>query len=143
ALLGGGLLVLLSFALVPSWPLDWIANLRRASHHLPPLLVLPVGPLLLLALLRWREARGRLLLLLACVPQIYWFYDALPLALIARSWRERLLLVLCSWVGLIGVGLNPWLLETRTPQGVRWGEIAVLLATYGPALLLVLGRPAP
>jgi hypothetical protein len=138
----GAAVLLVSLAVLPSWPLDWIANVRRSSHHLPPLLLLPIGPLLLLALLRWREERARLLLLMACVPQIFWFYDALPLALVARSGRERLLLVCCSWVGLLGVALNPWLLQTRTSQGVRWAELAVLLATYGPALLLVLSRPA-
>jgi hypothetical protein len=138
----GAVVLLASLIVLPSWPLDWLANVRRSSHHLPPLLLLPIGPLLLLALLRWREERARLLLLMACVPQIYWFYDALPLGLVARSGRERLLLVFCSWIGLLGVALNPWLLQTRTAQGVRWGELAVLLATYGPALLLVLSRPA-
>jgi hypothetical protein len=140
--LGAGVL-LVSLAVLPFWPLDWIANVRRGSHHQPPLLLLPIGPLLLLALLRWREERARLLLLMACVPQIFWFYDSLPLALVARSRRERLLLVFCSWAGLLAIGLNPWLLQTRTAQGVRWAELAVLLATYGPALLLVLGRPTP
>ena len=55
----------LSLALIPRWPLLWIAQIRHYEHFVP-LLVLP-GPLLLLALLRYRDRDAILLLWLpAC-----------------------------------------------------------------------------
>ena len=52
---------LLSLAVMPNWPLLWLRQTGNYEHFIP-LLVLP-GPLLLLALLRYRERDAWLLLL--------------------------------------------------------------------------------
>jgi hypothetical protein len=94
ALLAASLIVL------PSWPLDWLENIRTGNgmHH-PTMLTLPFGPLLLLLVLKWREERARLLLLLSLIPLFPVFYDHVPVFLVVRSWREGLFLALISWVG--------------------------------------------
>ncbi len=78
ALIPGAILVLLTVALRPSWPLEWLATLRSASH-IRPLLVQPGGIVALLALLRWRRPEARLLAALVCVPQTALLYEAVPL----------------------------------------------------------------
>lgn len=96
--------VLLSLAVLPTWPFDWLAQTGDYVGR-PMLRMLPVGPLLLLALLRWRSWPAQLLLLLAIVP-IRTYYDALPLFLIPRSAGEMAILVGLSWV--IHFGQTPF-----------------------------------
>ncbi|MFL5575712.1 MAG: hypothetical protein ACJ79S_07090, partial [Gemmatimonadaceae bacterium] len=99
--LGGALILAASIALLPSWPLDWLHNARSSPFARVPLATLP-GPILLLAALRWRTPEGRLLLAMACIPQFPFFYDALPLWLVARTQREALNLTWCSWAAFAG-----------------------------------------
>jgi len=94
------ILLLLSFAILPTWVQDWLGNLGQNRHSLP-LLQFP-GPLLLLALLRWRDRKARLLLLLALLPQRLIFYDQLLLWLIPQTKGEHLFLSLLSWLGFFG-----------------------------------------
>jgi hypothetical protein len=76
----------LSLLVLPKWPLLWIAQLGHYSHFIP-LLVWPAGPVLLLAVLRYRDCDAVLLLLAACMPQ-RWFYDGFLLWLIPKTHRE-------------------------------------------------------
>jgi hypothetical protein len=71
--------IALAFLVMPRWPWYWIAHFQRYQRFIP-LLVFP-GPLLVLALLRWRRLDGRLLFLMSVVPQ-RWLYDPLILWLI-------------------------------------------------------------
>src|SRR5207249_4570115 len=87
ATLGGGLLVIASLLVFPGWPAEWLNTLWTAHHMSPPVARLG-GPLLLLALLRWRQPEARLLAVLACVPQTPCFYEALPVLICARGLRE-------------------------------------------------------
>lgn len=93
-------LLVISMLVLPSWPLDWLENIRTGNgmHH-PTLLTLPFGPLLLLALLKWREGRARLLLVLSLIPLFPVFYDHVPVFLVVQSRREGFFLALVSWVG--------------------------------------------
>ncbi len=93
AIVGGGALILISFVVYPPWFGEWIAALRTAGHP-SPLTLLPFGPLLLLALFRWRDERARLFLALAILPNRMAFYDQLGLLTIPRT--PRTLLVLSS-----------------------------------------------
>jgi len=136
-IIGGATILLVSLIILPSWPWDWIANLRR-SHHSPPLLMLPLGPLLLLAIIRLRDARARLLLALACQPQLLWFYDQLPLLLIARTWRESMKLAMLTWIGMPLAIFVPWLLNATPATGPYIVAAIVLATTYLPACILVL-----
>jgi hypothetical protein len=65
-----------------------------------PILVLPFGPLIVLALLRWQNREAWLLILMAVMPQRM-VYDQIPLLLTARTPRQLLLLVECSWTWIL------------------------------------------
>ncbi|HZR57494.1 MAG TPA: hypothetical protein VFA74_11520 [Terriglobales bacterium] len=89
------LLLLFSLLLMPRWPTYWLANTHHYDRFIP-LLILP-GPLLLLALFRYRDRDSRLLLLMAIMPQ-RWFYDAFILWLIPKTRREIVWTVFLSWI---------------------------------------------
>ena len=117
-----------SLAAMPRWPLLWIAQMGHYEHFVP-LLVLP-GPLLLLALLRYRDRDAILLLLAACMPQ-RWFFDSFILWLIPKSRREILWTVFFSW----GVGIWRWYHFPHSFHEVgRWAVICF----YLPMLVVVL-----
>jgi hypothetical protein len=129
-------LIAVSLILRPHWPMDWLETLRHTPHHRPPLLR-PFGFLVLLALLRWRTREGRLLAVMAIAPQVFYFYDQLPLALVARTGRQALALAALSWVGWA----ITWTTCTHKPMCVEFGEPWILPLLYLPALALVLSRP--
>jgi hypothetical protein len=120
----------LSLVLLPRWPWYWAANLHDYVHFFP-LLVLP-GPLLALALLRYREKDARLLFLLSLMPQ-RWFYDALILWLIPKNRREIVATVGFSWV----LGVWRWY---HYPQGHNQVGRWMVLWFYLPMLVVVLLR---
>jgi hypothetical protein len=123
-------LAALSLAVMPNWPRLWLRQLGNYDHFIP-LLVLP-GPLLLLALLRYRDRDARLLMLAALMPQ-RWFFDSFILWLIPQSRREIVWTVFFSW----GTGLWRWyhIPHSFTEVG-RW-TVAFL---YLPILAVVLLR---
>jgi hypothetical protein len=128
-----GILVALTLVVMPGWPRLWIGNLHRYERFIP-LLVVP-GPLLALALLRWRERDARLLLLMAVAPQ-RWFYDMLILWFIPKSRREILATVFTSWVA----GIWRWYHFPHSfTQVGRWS----VLFFYLPMLAVLLARPHP
>jgi hypothetical protein len=88
---------LLSLIVRPLWPWEWLANVGGYSGG--PALLQPWGPLLLLALLRWRDERARYLLLCAVVP-LRGLYDLLILFALPTSQRGMLLLCTASWAAL-------------------------------------------
>lgn len=120
----------LSLMVMPRWPLLWIGQLGHYEHFIP-LLVLP-GPLLLLALWRYRDRDAILLLLAACMPQ-RWFFDSFILWLIPRSRREIVWTVFFSW----GAGLWRWYHAPHSFTEVgRWTVFFI----YLPMLAVVLRR---
>jgi hypothetical protein len=125
------LVLALSFLLLPRWPWLWFANLHDYVRFLP-LLILP-GPLLALALLRYRERDALLLFLMALMPQ-RWFYDSLILWLIPKTRREILGTVATSWA--VGV----WRFYHYPQDHVQAGRWMVLFF-YLPMLAVVLARP--
>jgi hypothetical protein len=131
-------LVVLSFAIFPSWLGFWLENARSAPH-VSPLLLRPGGPLLLVALARWRRPEARLLAALACTPLTPTFYDPVLLYLVTRTFREALALTVCTFVlFFIVVFSNP----IRT--AAEWGDIvatASVWVLYLPCLVMILRRP--
>lgn len=112
---------LVSLVFYPAWPLFWLANLGQ-GRHTPPIWTLP---LLLIGLLRWRDERARLIVLLSFAPQFAGsVYDHLPLFLAMRTRRQGLILAACSWLGVL---LDVWL-------DAEW---LLVLSTYGASLVLV------
>lgn len=129
-ILACALLVLLSLALMPRWPLLWVTQLGYYEHFVP-LLVLP-GPLIALALWRYRDRDAWLLFLAAIMPQ-RWFFDAFILWLIPKTRREILLTVLFSW----GAGIWRWYHFPHSYVEVgRWMVVFI----YMPILGVVLTR---
>jgi hypothetical protein len=136
---GGGLLMLaLSLAADPGWPLKWRDALAGAPHF-APLVLRPGGFLLLLGLVRWRDPDARMLLALGLVPQTGLMYEALPAALVARTRLEAVALALlthATWfVGRYAPVPDPGFRAVSWVNGtyVVWGYLM-------PALALVLLR---
>jgi hypothetical protein len=122
--------VALSVAVMPRWPLLWAAQMGHYEHFVP-LLVFP-GVFLLLALLRYRDRDAMLLVLAACMPQ-RWFFDSFILWLIPKSRREILATVFFSW----GAGIWRWYHVPRSFTEVgRWTVVLI----YLPMLSMVLWR---
>jgi hypothetical protein len=136
-ILGGAALLLASLVLLPNWPAEWLTNLRSMPPHPSPIL-LPGGFLALLALARWRRPEARLFVAMACVPQLMYFADQLPLWLVARTRRESMLLSATSLVAWV-IALQ----ALNRPGGMPQfnSDALVLLGVYAPALAMVLRRP--
>ena len=130
AMLGVSLLVL------PILAVGLAAGHPQPGGHPPAALILPFGPLLLLAALRWRTPNGRLLLSLSLVPQLLFFYDQLLLWLIPASLAQGLPLSGLSWVAYFA-----WRLTGIDPQtGAILVQPAqfILALVYLPALGMLL-----
>ena len=124
--------VLVSLAVSPSWPVDWRDALRDAPRYVAPVFYFG-GPVLLLALLRWRRAEARTLLGMALMPQLTLFYDQLPLWLVPTTvWRSFALSAL-SWVAWA-----QWFPSRADPGHVAIARPWIFALIYVPALLLVL-----
>ena len=119
-----------SLVVLPRWPLEWVRQVGGYQHFVP-LLVLP-GPLLALALCRYRDRDSWLLFLASVMPQ-KWFYDSFLLWLIPKSRRSIVATVGCSWV----MGIWRWYhMPYSMHQVGRW----IVLGSYLPMLIVVLGR---
>ena len=126
------LLLGLSLAVYPRWPWVWFQQVAGYQGIVPPLFVLPCGPLMLLALLRWRKRTAWLVALMALMPQRV-LYDQLPLLLTASSWREMAFLIGTSWVTL------PALLHYGGWKTLPGGwQTWIIASCYIPALIVVL-----
>lgn len=123
-------LFVLSLVLMPSWPRDWLLKIRHFGDFYP-ILIFP-GPLLLLAMLRFRDEDARLLLITACMPQ-RWFYDAFILWLIPKSRREILFTVAISWCP----GVLRWY---HAPHSFHQAGLWAVLFLYLPILAILLAR---
>ncbi len=121
---------LASLAVLPNWPLLWWRQAGNYQHFFP-LLILP-GPLLLLALLRYRDRDALLLFFSALLPQ-RWFFDSFILWLIPQKRREIVWTVFFSW----GAGIWRWyhMPHSFTEVG-RW----TVILFYLPMLAVVLLR---
>ena len=135
-LTGSAALLLLSLALRPDWPWEWIRALTTA-HHFRPLILRPGGAIMLMALLRWWDPDARLLLALALVPQTGLFYDALPACLVARTRMQSAVIAFCTQIaGVYVISLRaPDFADASWKTGtlVLWGALV-------PPLVVVLRR---
>ncbi len=140
ALLAAGVVVA-SVAAYPWWPLEWVHELSDVAgtfYHVPVLL--PGGFLLLAALIRWRRPEARLLAAMACIPQTMFYYDQLPLALVARSYRQALAFAVLSWVP-VAVSLIHFGGGAERAHLFAWLAPLIVACYYVPCLAVVLSRP--
>lgn len=132
----------LSLIVMPRWPLGWYGTVTGAftqtvPHPAPVTTFRGAGAILLLALLRWRRPEARLFALLACVPQLPFWADQLPLATIAHTRREVIWSMLGGHLCFIG-----WFLfAPKVFYYVPVMQPYALFGTYVPALIMVLRRP--
>jgi hypothetical protein len=138
AMIGGALILALSFAIQPHWLPEWLTASRlaaRAGGYWIPAAT-PLGAILSLAALRWRRPEARLLLVLAWMPQKLLFYDQLPLLLIPSTRREMQVAVLLSMVAFLLTLNDSWAHAEATHRLLP----AVIIGLYWPALFLVFYR---
>lgn len=134
-----GLVLAVSIAVPPTWFLDWLRGGSASIQHVAPVTLVWGGPLLLLSALRWRTPSGRMLLMMALVPQSMFFYDLLMLWLIPRTRRESLVLSLTSCIGVIA--WRTWSAWFQAPYYFLAQPFAMLFC-YLPALVILLRQPA-
>src|SRR5262245_36410773 len=96
AAIGAAGFLALSLVLLPSWPASWLAATAGVTHIRPPILYWG-GPLILLALLRWRRPEARLLAALSCVPHTPELYESLYLFLVPSSLGQGALLAALNY----------------------------------------------
>ena len=136
--IGCSVLLVLSMVVWPGWIAEWRATFASAPHVVAPI-TRRGGPLVLLALLRWKRADARLLLALACVPQTTALYETIPLFLIPQTWLQAWglwTLAVLAYVAQWAMG--PYLSQVAYwESGARW----IVLMMYLPCLAVVLSRP--
>jgi len=120
--------IVLSLLVMPHWPMLWLGETGKYVRFIP-LLVLP-GPLLIAALLRYRDRNAWLLLLAACMPQ-RWFYDPFLLWLIPKTRRQIVFTAGLSWIPAIW----RWY---HTPHVITEVGRMVVLCFYLPMLVVLL-----
>jgi hypothetical protein len=130
----------LCLVIQPGWPREWAqAMARGGGGYRAPMFTL-VGAVLVLAAIRWRTAEGRLLFAIAVLPVNPWGYDALPLALVARTARQMAIwsaASLASWLVFYSFASG---LMTNANLAALSRVVAVftVVGAYLPALGLVL-----
>lgn len=120
-----GAVTFLSAITWPWWGPFWLESIQVATQRPIPLAVLPFGPFLALALLRWKDRRAWILFSMATAPQFV--YDALPVALAQPSGRWTPLWAVLSWTYVPLVVLLP-----------AWDLSLQVVIWYGLPLVTVL-----
>lgn len=134
---GLAVLLVVSLVLVPEWPVEWWKAIQQAPHMHIPLITIG-GPLMLLALLRWRRSDAQLLLLYACLPHTPIIYDVLPLAWIPRTRREAMVFALLTHLAVVA---QVYLLPRNAGDGGLWAARILNVTIYLPCLVMILRRP--
>jgi hypothetical protein len=132
--------LLVSLILFPSWPLYWLNATTQTNIHVIPILFLP-GPLLLLALLKWKNPEARLFIAMACLPQVMFFYEQLPLMLVAKNLRRQLILAIVSWMPYFFtryIGTSEYWPKLLPYKDVLMPTGWIIVFIYGCALVFVL-----
>jgi len=136
--IGAAALFTVSLLLLPTWPASWLAATAGVTHIKPPLLYWG-GPLILLALLRWRRPEARLLAALGCLPHTPELYESLYLFLVPASLGQGALLAALNY-GIV------FARRAVPPPADYAGDMAatgqwMVLLLYLPCVAMVLMRP--
>jgi hypothetical protein len=139
AVLGGSALLVVSWMVLPGWLSQWRQVVAHTPLHYPPISLLG-GPILLLALLKWRTPEARLLLAMTLLPQSYFFYDQLPVLLVCRTVGESALLASLSVAGLLLAEHAHGAATRAVVEHVN--AMFTMALIYLPALVILLRRPS-
>ena len=141
AIVGSILFIGVAFAINPHWLSEWLATLPQSPPGAKKIPITIIGgPVLLLALFRWRRPEARMLLVLALVPQSVLFYDQLLLWLVPATWRQSVML---SSLSLLALGLG----EPGFAAGASHGDVTaayaplIMALMFLPCLIMILRRP--
>jgi len=137
AIIGALLLTAISLVVWPGWVAAWLPGLHGSPHVAP--MLRPGGFLLLAALLRWRRPEGRMLAVLACIPQMALLYDTVPLFLIPSTPPQAYVLAILTQVAAVIIAWRRTDLPLVLEQAREWP--IVLLLVYLPALIMLLRLP--
>jgi hypothetical protein len=132
-------LLAVSFALLPSWPAEWLHLIRATQYFTPPIASV-LGAPIALVLLRWKRPEAWLVFVSACMPQTWYPYNCLILLLVASTYREASGLSLLSSAGWLFT-LAFLSAEWRGEGTRRAMQLTMLLVGYLPVLILILRRP--
>ena len=141
-IISGVVVTAVSFIVLPGWPNEYVAEVAArttANYHIP-FLVFP-GAALGLAALRWRRPEARLLLVMSCVPQTMLFYDQLPLALMAATFRQALVFALASYAPIVAIYFLPRPANDTIAATVATTSVVLVWMYYLPCLIVILRRP--
>jgi len=123
-----------SAILSPTWPAHWRILVRSSpTHHAP--ITMATGFVALAAIARWRRPEARLLIAMSLIPHGLYFYDELPLLLIASSRRETMVLTFMSWLGLLA-----WMATSPGPD-LHHIQQWVVASLYPATVIMILRRP--
>jgi hypothetical protein len=134
--LGGLILVAISFLILPGWLGDWREATTGMSKYRGPATTL-LGAFLLLGIARWRRREGRLFVAMSLMPQLPVFYDSLILWLIPSTLWRSVALSAISWVGYLA-----WYPSRASPAQNEIAFPWLVFTIYAPALVLLLLLPA-
>jgi hypothetical protein len=129
-------LTALSLLMMPTWPREWVGQLSGTPHFSP--LRTGVGALTIAALLRWRRPEARLVALLGVVPQSPYAYEVLPLFLVPQTRAQTYVLVIGSDIVM---AVNALTRGMGKSTHLLLNSLAIVVAMYLPALVMVLRRP--
>jgi hypothetical protein len=137
AVVGTVVLLTISLLLSPHWIARWVDVASKATHMEPPIMRMG-GPLVLIALLRWRRPETWLLLTLAFSPQSWGWYGTLPIFTVPRNFGESVFLAATALIGAWCADnvLNPSSLD----ELVGAVGTIIVLTIYVPAVVMILRR---
>jgi hypothetical protein len=132
-------IVLLAFAIQPTWYAEW-RQLIASAPRVRPFVALPAGPLLLLSLLRWRLPEGRMFAVLSVAPLTNpSLTSTLLLLLIPRTRWDIALLSMFTFIPYFFVPE-----QYAYPSFERYAAVmgrVQLFTVYFPALWFLLRQP--
>jgi hypothetical protein len=137
AVAGMAALTAISLLAWPSWPWQWLDAIKAGTHIIAPI-ARPGGWLIVIALVRWRLPEARLLVAWACMPQTPVMYEAVPLFLTVKTWRESA--ALCVLTILAAYAIRHGGQYQDYQDWMHWGGFWMLWLVYIPASIWVAFR---
>jgi hypothetical protein len=129
-----------SLVVRPSWPSEWLQAIGDKGDAVVPAAQWMVGgPLIVLALAKWRRPEARVVATLALTPHSPFLYDTLPLFAVPRSTREALVLTIGTDAAML-MQLALGATAGRDSAHVTLMARAIVVCVYLPCVVMLLRR---